>query len=105
MHKDSHALAGKTVKIKEGVTDPVQGQVVGGAEYRIEDWWDKLTGGSWMMAEGNPAALQYAMRSSLSQPSLPIDDEVVYGKIKAGAFELGHLVHVSELDEAEVVVK
>lgn len=82
MHAESSPLAGQTVKAKLGYT------VV---EYRVEDWWDKITGGSWMFADGNPAALNYAMRSATNQ--LPIDDEVLYGKV--GAF--GHLVHISEI--------
>jgi hypothetical protein len=47
-----------------------------------------------MLSDGNWAAMHYALRSALVEPMLPIDDEVVYGKI--GAF--GHIVHVSELD-------
>jgi hypothetical protein len=94
MHTESHPLAGQTVKIKDGTQDPTQSCVVGGAEYRIEDWWDTLTGKSWMLSDGNWAAMHYALRSALVEPMLPIDDEVVYGKI--GAF--GHIVHVSELD-------
>jgi hypothetical protein len=45
-----------------------------------------------MTADGNPAALNYAARGV----GLPIDDEVVYGKI--GAF--GHLVHTKEIVNA-----
>ena len=92
MHSESHPLAGKTVRIK-GSTDPVQGQVVDGAEYRVEDWWDKISGGSWMNATGNFAAMHYAARSAAN--GLPLDNEVVYGKIGP----LGHIVHVSELSE------
>lgn len=93
MHNDSHPLAYKSVKLNEKAKDRL-GEVVEDAVYRIEDWWDKLTGKSWMYSDGNPAALKYAMRSGL-YAQLPIDDEVVYGKI--GNF--GHLVHVSELGE------
>jgi hypothetical protein len=92
-HDNAHPLAGKDVTLT--ATDPVRGMVVEGARFVVEDWWDRLTGGSWMNAEGNPAALQYAMRSGFN--GLPADDEVVYGKI--GAF--GHLVHVSELGASE----
>ena len=92
IHSTAHPLAGKTVAIRDGVTDPAQQAVVGGAEYRIEDWWDRVAGKSWGLCQGNPACLQYAMRGVAND--LPLDDEVVYGKIGA----LGHLVHVSELD-------
>lgn len=90
-HSQAHPLAGKTVTLNDSVVeDFMQHQVVSGAEYRIEDWWDRMTGGSWMNDDGNPAALQYGMRSL---GGLPMDDEVVYGKIG----NLGHIVHVSEL--------
>ena len=92
MHAQSHPLAGKTAKIGSGSSDPAQNLVVPGAEYKIEDWWDKLTGKSWMISDGNFACLHYAMRSASC--NLPIDDEVVYGKIG----NLSHLVHVSELE-------
>ena len=83
IHNQPHELAGKTVTIKTGQ--------YAGAQYRIEDYWDRLGQGSWGDGVGNPACLQYAIRST--QDGLPYDDEVLYGKI--GPF--GHLVHVSEL--------
>lgn len=90
MHDQPHPLAGSTLKVRT----PDHFQLGEGPHaFELEDWWDRLTGGSWMSAEGNPAALVYAMRSGMS--GLPIDDEVVYGKI--GPF--GHLVHVSEIVE------
>ena len=83
IHSDPHPQAGQTVTVDIGN---------GPQPYRIEDWWDRVSGGSWMNATGNPAALNYAMRSA---GRTPIDDEVVYGK--AGSF--GHLVHVTEIKE------
>jgi len=47
-----------------------------------------------MFADGNPAALDYALRRAVD--GLPLDDEVVYGKL--GAF--GKLIHVSQLPTA-----
>jgi hypothetical protein len=91
MHKEASPLAGKVVKIKSTVQHR---QGIGGQDYRVEDWWDRLGQGSWMMCDGNPACLIYAMRSGLRVPSLPLDDEVLYGKV--GAF--GHLVHISEIE-------
>ena len=61
---------------------------------RVEDYWDRVTGGSWMFADGNPAAIAFAVRSAVA--GLPTDDDVVYGKVDG----LGHIVHVSELGEA-----
>ena len=47
-----------------------------------------------MFSDGNPAALKYAVRAALREPaSLPLDDEVVYGKVDI----FGHLIHVSEI--------
>ncbi len=92
VHETPHPLAGKVVTISHGVEDPAQGAVRGGAEYRIEDWWDRVAGKRWGDANGNPACLHYAMRAAANR--IPPDDEVLYGKI--GPF--GHLVHVSEID-------
>lgn len=62
-----------------------------GFTYQVEDYWDRVSGGSWMFAEGDPACLKYALR--IAGTEIPLDDEVVYGKIDG----LGHLYHVSEL--------
>jgi len=90
MHSEAHPLAGKTVHLKDLREDP-SGETLASDVYQIEDWWDRLTGGSWMDAVDNPAALGYAVRAGSVR--LPLDNEVVYGKV--GAF--GHLMHVSEL--------
>ena len=92
MNTEQHPLSGKKVKLNITL-DASGGGVEDGYEYFIEDWWDHLTGGSWMDAEGNPAALKYAVRVGLGD--LPIDNNVVYGKIG----HYGHLIHVSELGE------
>lgn len=84
-HAAPHSHAGKTVKIKSGQH--------AGSDYRVEDYWDRVSGESWMFAEGNPACIQYALRTGLHD-KVPTDDEVVYGKIGS----IGHLLHVSELD-------
>jgi len=93
MHSESHPLAGQTVTLSNA-EDNFSGEVVTGVLFCVEDYWDKITGGSWMTAAGNPAAMKYAIRTgSTSSYEVPLDDEVVYGKI--GPF--GHLVHISEL--------
>jgi len=84
IHDQPHKLAGQTVAIKTGTFQ--------GNHFRVEDWHDRVIGGSWMDAEGNPAALDYAMRSGVKD-KLPLDNEVLYGKIGG----LGKLVHQSEL--------
>jgi hypothetical protein len=92
-HNEKHPLAGQTVSLNDNVaSDFIQGLVVPGAEYRIEDWADRVFDGSIWDAHGNFAALHYAARSA---GGLPIDNDVVYGHIG----HLGHAVHVSELGE------
>jgi hypothetical protein len=93
MHTEAHPMAGKTVYLNDRAADPLQEQVKPGALYRVEDYWDRIAGKSWMVSKGNPAALHYALRSVAA--GLPGGDNVVYGKI--GAY--GHLVHVSELGQ------
>lgn len=92
-HSNPSPLAGTTVKIKDGIKHP-QVESFAGSEFQVEDWWDRLGQGSWMMCEGNPACLVYAMRTGFAKPPIPTDDEVLYGKV--GSF--GHLVHISEID-------
>lgn len=95
MHEESSELKGKTVKLP---ADKKSLGSLAGEEYRVEDWWDTVTGGSWMFADGNPACLMYALRNGVE--GLPLDDEVLYGKV--GPF--GHLIHISELGEEPVIV-
>ena len=87
LHHSSSPLAGTTVKIVKGEH--------AGSEYRVEDWWDRIAGKSWMFCAGNPACINYAVRAAVD--SLPMNDHVVYGKIGS----LGHLVHVSEIESVE----
>lgn len=93
MARERFKYAGETVKINPGVKGP-HGADFGGLEYTIEDYWQNVYGTSWKFSNGNPAALQYALRIA---DDIPLDDEVVYGKIGC----LGYLMHVSELDLPE----
>ena len=86
--------AGCVMKIRpEAGKCTVSGMQLGGAEIRIEDWFQNVSGCSWMSANGNPAALGYALRAGLSGGKIPWDNDVLYGKVDG----LGYLVHVSEL--------
>lgn len=75
--------AGKTVKIR------ALAPLIGGQDYRVEDWWQNVSGRSWMDSQAR-AAFEYALRAIGS----PIDDEVLYGKVDG----LGYLVHISEIE-------
>lgn len=91
MHTDPHPLSNKRVKLNLGISpanDELRDQ-----PYLIEDYWDRVGTRSWMDETGNPACLKFAMRSAFA--GLPLDQEVVYGKIDG----FGHLVHVSELGD------
>ena len=89
MKRTPFEFAGQTVKIKPEVKE------FGRMEFHIEDYWENVTGRSWMVSDGNPAAMLYGMRSGLA--GLPIDDEVVYGKIGLH----GHIFHITELELPE----
>lgn len=94
MHSDPHPKSGQTVKIHLRAE---HAQLEGlDHEYEVEDWWDKLTGKSWGMSEGNPTAMIYGMRIGFAHAFDMSDDEVVYGHI--GQF--GHLIHQSEIVES-----
>ena len=83
--------SGKQFHIKNFSHPYFQDEVV----IRIEGWWDDVTGGSWKWANGNPAAMIYAMRTGLKDDAVPPDDEVLYGKVGG----LGVLVHETELGD------
>ena len=82
-HSEPHSRAGDTITIRQGE--------FAGQEYRIEDWWDRVSGESWMRQRGNPGCLDYAVRSGIE--GCPSDDEVLYGKIGS----MGKLIHESQL--------
>ena len=86
---EQHPMAGQTVQIRAGrlFTEPFYE-----GDFRLEDWWINISPGkSWMDCNGNPACLNYAIRSGLL--GLPFDNQVVYGKIDG----LGYLIHVTEI--------
>ncbi|MFD6035283.1 hypothetical protein ACFWHF_12185 [Streptomyces griseoincarnatus] len=87
-HSSPHPQAGETVTVDAELHMAGPGP----HQFVIEDWADRLFGRSWMVMNGHPASLIYAMRAGLA--GLPTDDEVVYGKTPSGR---GHLVHVREI--------
>lgn len=86
IHPEKNVLAGKTVKLKHFVVG------YSNKDFTVADWWDRLAGRSWQVCDNSPECIHYAVRSH--KAGLPIDDEVLYGKIGT----LGYLFHVSEID-------
>lgn len=89
--------AGETVKIKSGTGKSMSGEDMSGEFFVIEDWCENVLGCSWMDANGNPAAMEYAVRSAFngSNNHVPMfSDDVLYGKVRS----LGHLFHINELE-------
>lgn len=87
MKREKFRYAGQTVKVKDEV------EKYGGEDFTIEDYWENVYGTSWMNSNGNPAALTYAARIGCQKFNVPLNNEVVYGKIGPHGF----LFHVSEL--------
>ena len=99
--REKFKYAGQTMKVKQGVGNSSFGQDMSGQDFVAEDWCENVLGRSWMHANGNPAALEYAIRHTAygDNNNVPLlGNDVVYGKIG----EFGHLFHVNEL---EVIVK
>lgn len=94
IHNSESTLAGKTVKIKPHVKH-FQNPDFSGSDYRVEDWWDRLSGKSWRDCNGNLACMVYGLRAGMAEPRIPNDDEVLYGKVGYS----GHLVHISEIED------
>ena len=95
--REKFKYAGQKVKIKQGVGISSFGQDMSVHDFAIEDWWENVGGCSWMNANGNPAALEYAIRHTKygENNNVPLlGNDVVYGKIGL----LGHIFHVNELE-------
>lgn len=91
-------LAGKVLKIKDGVGISAFGEELSGKEFRVEDYVENVMGTSWMFLDDNPAALEYAIRTAKfgENNKVPFfSNEVLYGKV--GLF--GHMFHICELCE------
>lgn len=89
--REKSKLAGKTVKIKDGTG-------IKASQFVVEDWFENVVGCSWPNANGNPAALQYAVRIAKfgeNNNVPPFDNDVLYGKIGM----LGFLLNVREIAE------
>lgn len=85
--RDASPLADQIVTIKNGE--------LAGKEYHVEDWWENVAGRSWMFCNGNPACMEYAIRTGLQAFGVPNNNDVLYGKI--GLY--GYLVHISEIQD------
>lgn len=91
MHQEPFKYKGKQVPLRK---DFCHNQYPDMDHIIVEDWWDRLAGQSWLNMQQNPAVIIYAIRARQSKYSIPIDDDVLYGKYKG----MGVLVHVSELN-------
>lgn len=91
--RETHPLAGKTVRLKENIGRFLQGNKAGGAEFVVEDWADNVLGQSVWTAQGNIAAIEYSLRTACNGNNIPMDNKGIYGKV--GGF--GHIVHESEI--------
>jgi hypothetical protein len=64
----------------------------GDEQFRVVDYWDRLTGKSWKRDFRDPKILEYALR--IARSAVPADDNVLVGLDRTGA---SMLVHRSEL--------
>jgi len=70
-------------------------------EIRVEDTDENIWGKSWMVMDGNPAAIIFAMRTGTEGIKAPLTETVYCGKISplGSKFGLSELVFESELEE------
>ena len=94
-HFEPSPLAGKTVRIKAGLTDPVI-PAFGGSEIVIMDWFDRVTGICWMYTRGNRISVAYSVRLVDYNNYVARDNEVLIGEIQGEKC----LVHITEIEEA-----
>lgn len=81
-------------RIKNRKTYLINGGKYKGEKYWVEGLWKEVTGKSWMDSDGNPAALEYAIRSGM-EGDTRFDNNVYYGKIGG----LGKLIHETQIGE------
>lgn len=93
IHSSPSPYAGKVIRLQAWVRHP-QDRDFASRSFTVKDWWDRVSGTSWMFAKGNPACLVYAVRTGFSSVPIPTDDEVLYGHTSNG---LGHLIHICEV--------
>lgn len=92
--RERSPYAGCEVRTRPDVgKDPFSGRDLSNQLFVVEDWCENVLGCSWMVADGNPAALSYAFRIGMKLGAVPNNNDVVYGKIDS----LGYLLHVTEL--------
>lgn len=94
--REKSEYAGRIIKTKTNVGNGLQCGDMSGAEFIIEDWCENVLRCSWMNANGNPVALEYAIRTAMhgDNNNVPmLSEDVLYGKI--GGF--AHLFHMNEL--------
>ena len=98
--REKSKYAGKTVKIKNGVGKGFMVPDMSGMDFVVEDWAENLLGCPWWAANGNPTAMEYAVRTGVfgRNNNVPDDNEVLGGKV--GMFS--HLFHINELELEQV---
>jgi hypothetical protein len=90
VHPERHPYANRVVLLSNNAQDPLDRKVVPGTDFVVLDWADRCFGSPWRTVR-YPVTGAYAVRVELAE--LPIDDEVVYGRIGSTYY----LVHETEL--------
>ncbi len=90
-HDKASAILGSTVKVKADVP------VIGGSEFAVVDWFDRVHGWSWMSPSAADVPAVVGFKKRYGQSPAPHDDDVLYGRINGQ----GALVHASEIAEPE----
>ena len=91
IHEYCSAFAGCRMKIKPEIKNPHQDNFAGSI-LTIDDYWDRISGASWMDNLNNKYVKIYAQRVKDSE--LPEDNEVLYGEIGL----IGYLIHITEIE-------
>lgn len=101
IHPDSHPLAGKTITVK--LRGAPHQRLHDGVELIVEDWWsiaheeNELGFLPRLLSSRSPAAINYIVRAEIA--GIPLDDDVIYGKVFEGPLGLGYIIHSSEIGD------
>lgn len=98
-HATPHPLAGQTVYLRVNQGDPLYNAAVTGAQFIVNDWWDRVSGRGWKADQLNLPQMRttthYAIRVVYN--FLPVDDEVVSGDVVTAEGNITMLIHNSEI--------
>jgi len=96
-HKSSIEATSDTMAFIHPTPHPLARQIielVDGRSFQVDDWWDRVmqTSTSWYLSDVRRNFALAAFALEQAKTNLPMDDDIVYGKIG----DFGVIIHVRQ---------